>query len=512
MTGLHPHALQVELQTVAVAPGSALHPWAQHWQLGRRGGETAGSALPPSALADHAALAFQLKTQASLSAGKRGRQIGRPAGSAATVGRLAATKRLIWQQTKSWHALLPTRCRPPRCARLQAACLWGWDLPALLPDVAALPPLQLLPQLVEDVTAALQHARRKLATAHETLAAANEQGCATAATGAARAVRWALKRCLRAAAELCLLGGSEAARGGTAQFQGRQELQEQQQRMHWSRDLWWCALMAAERHPKLEQPLMASLQQYVDLAAACSMEPHSGSGAKGAAVAALGLQERLAAVEGAAAACAELATQLDGLFLQQMLGEEPGWLTHHQGGSWAGAGTTGSGSGGGRARILTGNTSWWQRLRVRLWAAAAGSGMEPGLLGAAPPPVAAPVAGPVLTLDWRQPEAQRQATAIIAATLAAAGGAAPDKPAEAADPSGLEHSLQPQPVLLKGAAAHWPALRRWSLAHLAASGLQGRARLTPSLQFPFTEPRLAAVLAEQQGGQARLPTVLQGDA
>lgn len=60
----------------------------------------------------------------------------------------------------------------------------------------------------------------------------------------------------------------------------------------------------------------------------------------------------------------------------------------------------------------------------------------------------------------------------------------------------------PQPVVLRGAAAHWPAIQGWTLQHLAEAKLEGRARLAPSLQFPFTEPRLAALLARQRGAAA----------
>jgi hypothetical protein len=132
---------------------------------------------------------------------------------------------------------------------------------------------------------------------------------------------------------------------------------------------------------------------------------------------------------------------------------------------------------------------------VRAWAATAGGDMETGPLGAPPSPVAAAVSGPVLTLDWRQPEARQQAAGLIAAAVAA------DHGSSSGDADAV-HRLS-QPVLLKGAAAHWPAVQRWSLAHLAAARLHGRARLAPSLQFPFTEPQLAALLARERGAGIR---------
>ncbi|PRW56320.1 lysine-specific demethylase 8 [Chlorella sorokiniana] len=101
----------------------------------------------------------------------------------------------------------------------------------------------------------------------------------------------------------------------------------------------------------------------------------------------------------------------------------------------------------------------------------------------------------------RAAAARQQAAAIIAATAAGLGSSG------TSSSSGGGGELAPQPVLLKGAAAHWPAAQRWTLGHLAAAGLEGRARVAPSLQFPFTEPRLASLLAEQQG-LAALPSCL----
>lgn len=182
----------------------------------------------------------------------------------------------------------------------------------------------------------------------------------------------------------------------------------------------------------------------------------------------------------------QLAAAVDATFLSRMLAEEPGWLEHHRepASSTSTSGGSSTGSGG---------ASWARQLRLKLWlagAAAAGSTLEADLRGWPPPPVTAPVTGSVLTLDWRLPEQRERALAVIAAGVNCSSGS-----------SGSSGGLpgQTQPVLLKGAAAHWPAVQRWTLAGLAAAGLEGRARLAPSLQFPFTEPRLAALLAEQRG-------------
>ncbi|PSC69036.1 band 7 [Micractinium conductrix] len=433
-----PQCAKVDIQAVALPPGSPLHTWAQRWQ--RRHAAAAGedssssgsscssggscSSLPPSALAGQEALAFQLKTQ--------------------------------------------------------AVCLAGWDLPAALPDVAALPPLDLLPRLVSDVQVALQAAVRRapqLQTGQQQQQQQQQHAAPADGEGldaAARAVRWALKRSIRAALELalCCAGGAADAAAAPA----------------FSRDLWWCVQGAATCYPQLQPLLTEALGLYVSLAAA-------GSSAE---------QQRAAVAEGGKAA-AQLAARIDSLLLGAMLAEEPGWLTYHTAGD-GGSSSDSSGTGGGGG-------GWWQRLRVRAWAATAGDDLERGLLGAAPPPVAAPVSSPVLTLDWRQPEARQQAARIIEAAMAEDrqdGSSSSDAAAAAAAAAGPEHLSQP--VLLKGAAAHWPAVRRWSLARLAWAGLQGRARLAPSLQFPFTEPRLAALLAQQRGVAALPSCVARMDA
>ena len=393
----------------------------------------------------------------------------------------------------------------------QAACLWGWDLPRLLPDTAAVPRLQLLPTLVEDVDTALQHAERQLqqaaldvdssSCASSTSGSGSIQSSGGAAASAARAVRWALKRCIRAAFELascCGEAGGSSGSSSNASSSSRSSGSGSSSscdatRVH-SRDLFWCQHYAALRHPQLGPRLEAALERYVRLAEGPSPAADGGSAGQGAGEALGASHSRQGWQREASAAmqlASSLAAEIDGLFLEAMLREEPGWLTHHRGSLATAAQGVAAGNGGGKGGS---RHSWWQRTRVRLWAASAAargdSSLEGGMMGAPPPPVAAAVEGSVLTLDWRQPGAQRQAAAIIAAT--AAGH-------DSSSSSSSGGSLAPQPVLMKGAAAHWPAVQRWTLGRLAAAGLEGRARLAPSLQIPFTEPRLAAVVAEQQG-------------
>lgn len=403
------------MKAVALLPGSPLHQLAKQWQqqpaaAAAAKGAAAAAAVPPSALEGTEGLTFQLKTQ--------------------------------------------------------AVCLTGWDLPSLLPDVAALPPLQLLPTLVEDVAAALQHAQQQLE-------AASSSDGSRGSSSAVSAMRWALKRCIRAAFELHLCCGCSSA-GDSSTGSGRV----------FTRDLYWCQQHAAEQHPELKEPLAAALRLYVELA--------DGSTSGGSDSAACPIDEEMQAA-------ARLAGQIDSLFLQRMLAEEPGWLSHHHDSQLAPTGGQ-----QGEPAAAPGSRSmgdWAQRIRVQLWvaaAAASGGSLEDSLLGAPPPPVTAVVGGIVLTLDWSQPAEQQQAMAIIAATAAA-----PTDPASLL-PSSSSGSLaaEPQAVLLKGAATEWPAVRRWTLGRLAAAGLKGRARVAPSLQFPFTEPRLASILAEQRGALA----------
>mmetsp|Transcript_3293 Transcript_3293/g.9462 ORF Transcript_3293/g.9462 Transcript_3293/m.9462 type:complete len:527 (+) Transcript_3293:633-2213(+) len=66
-----------------------------------------------------------------------------------------------------------------------------------------------------------------------------------------------------------------------------------------------------------------------------------------------------------------------------------------------------------------------------------------------------------------------------------------------------EGELPNEPVLLCGAAAHWPAVTRWSLRYLAAKlGFEGLVRVAPTHEFPFCEPALLQVLVDLLGEAA----------
>jgi hypothetical protein len=546
--------MQVELKAVALPADTPLARLHRSWrrqqqqqqaskrQQERRGGEgSAGygeaatpaaaagaAAIPPSALLGQGPLAFQLKTQ--------------------------------------------------------AVCLAGWDLPAVLPDVAALLQPILLPSLVEDVEAALEHAERHLAAARRgscgPTAAAGREGDGSPLMAAARAARWALKRCIRAAFELYLCapgdgaysssgssagGGSGVDAGATAAAAAATRGDVHGGKVY-TRDLYWCMRYASLRYTDLAAPLEAGLRLYLRLGMllesstggtsisrwnstgsdCSSSSSHSSSSGTGSSSSEGQVEE----VEAAMRLADGLAQAVDAFFLDQMLAEEAGWLDSHdwmesQPGSPQPAlaikqpqeprmqaasaqrasrqtpgdqaaqrhGAPGFGAASqlpadGRSSPQSfprlGDSGWAQRLRVRLWAgvAALGGGMEARLVGRPPPPVRAlPVAGDVLTLDWAQPEARLQAERIIAAALQPGRSGC----ADLGGGSGGDAAARPQPVLLKGAAGHWPAVQRWSLAYLAASGLEGRTRLAPSLHFPFTEPTLAAVAA-RRGGVAALPS------
>ncbi|EFN58944.1 hypothetical protein CHLNCDRAFT_140939 [Chlorella variabilis] len=382
--------------------------------------------------------------------------------------------------------------------KTQAVCLHGWDLPRLLPDVAALPQLHLLPTLVQEVEAAVRDAARPGAAAP-----------GSSADAAIRGLRWALKRCLRAAFELYLCCSSGAGSAGSSSSSSSSSspgtVTTTTSSRVFTRDLYWCLEYAARRHPALRPQLAAALQLYVELG------PEGSFGGQQMQQAGQAHQEaeqqvqrqhpeqrepppRQQRLEEAAALAVQLAGRIDLLSTSSTTST----TTARQGAG----GTAGSGA----AR--------WQRLRVRLWAATAGAGMEAELVGAPPPPVvAAAVAGELLTLDWWQEAARQQAAAIIWAAAAGQEQAVvPDEAGYCSAGTGGLAGLAPQPVLLKGAAAHWPALRRWSLRYLVAAGLEGRSRVAPSLHFPFTEPSLAVVLAGQQGVAALPSCVARMDA
>jgi hypothetical protein len=282
----------------------------------------------------------------------------------------------------------------------------------------------------------------------------------TAAT--ARAARWALKRCIRAAFEL-----AQPACG------------------KYTRDLFWAAQAAGGALPKLRPGLEEALRLYVQLAAA--QESGGGDGGGGEAGGAR-LEEQLATAWRAADG---LVRGVDTALLRAMLTPEPGWLTPHQ-----------PLPGGGGARL---------------------------------PPLAVPVVAQVPAVDWRDPPARRRAAAMMAACLEGGGAATAPAPGASAWPldgwaraaDGSSSMPQPppwyederlpaaggpsqappparlpleHPVVLRGAGAAWPAAGSWTLDFLGAlPGFEGRARVAPSLQFPFVEPQLAALLVAAKG-------------
>lgn len=198
---------------------------------------------------------------------------------------------------------------------------------------------------------------------------------AAAPAPAARAARWALKRCFRAAFEL-----AQPAAGAHA------------------RDLYWCAELAAPHLPNLAPLLRDALRLYAGLlepagGADDSRGPNSGDGGGGGGSScvgeAAGAGAAVAAPAPTAAAALEeawrvadaLAPALGAEFLREMLRPEPGWLTHHY------PSTSGGGGGG-----------WLQ------WAVGGllggGSAGAPAAAAAAVPSVVIPVARQVNASPW----------------------------------------------------------------------------------------------------------------
>ena len=216
--------------------------------------------------------------------------------------------------------------------KTQAVCLHGWDLPRLLPDVAALPQLHLLPTLVQEVEAAVRDAARPGAAAP-----------GSSADAAIRGLRWALKRCLRAAFELYLCCSSGAGSAGSSSSSSSSSspgtVTTTTSSRVFTRDLYWCLEYAARRHPALRPQLAAALQLYVELG------PEGSFGGQQMQQAGQAHQEaeqqvqrqhpeqrepppRQQRLEEAAALAVQLAGRIDLLFLRGMLAEEPGWLAH----------------------------------------------------------------------------------------------------------------------------------------------------------------------------------------
>ncbi len=246
-----------------------------------------------------------------------------------------------------WRPLL--RLRPHIAHQLPAAfelssqsvALCGLDLPSLLPDTAALPPLVLMPALAED----LQAARRAVGAG---------------GTRGAGAARWALKRCLRAAFEL-----AQPAAGA------------------YTRDLFWCAELAAGALPRQAAALRAALELYVTLFGAQPQQlppavdgsSSSGSGdssSGGSGSSGGGDQQLEQQVAAAWQLVKDLSGKLEGEFLRAMLRPDPGWLTHHYHTSSPGSSGQGASGGGGEG----GGRSLWGWLQPQK--AAASSAREDG--------------------------------------------------------------------------------------------------------------------------------------
>ncbi len=118
-----------------------------------------------------------------------------------------------------------------------------------------------------------------------------------------RAARWALKRCIRAAFEL------RAEDAGV-----------------FTRDLYWCASIAGQRLPRLQQQLQEALELYVALLEPDQQQQQQQPQQQPLSQASIGVH---ASVQAACRVAGNLCTALDDAFCERMLAEEPGWLTKH---------------------------------------------------------------------------------------------------------------------------------------------------------------------------------------
>lgn len=322
------------------------------------------------------------------------------------------------------------------------------DLPSLLPDVTRLPPAPwLLPTIAADVRRAVDAAR--------------SAGGDTAA-GSAAAVRWALKRSIRASLELQFLSRAAAAP------------RNNRPGLRWTRDLFYCAALtraAADSGAcRLSERVAVAVDEALELYVALL-----GEGGSISVAAASDHAERLA-------------DALDAAFLAAMLSEEPGWLTRHEPPPPP----------GGRRRTGGQRAPWWP-----FGAAEPTTQHHPDdaiasqpplvLVGCHPPPVHVRISGPPrLQIDATVANNAAAATALASALASAKSMA----------------SFAAEPVLLRGLAANWPAVAggacsSWSFSQLLDDDkLRGKARAAPSLAFPFCEPALRDVLVAARGAEA----------
>ena len=107
----------------------------------------------------------------------------------------------------------------------ECATVYGPDLPKMLPASARTPPLRCLPTLFEDVTEAI-------------------------ADGGETALKWALRRILRAAFEQHVVAGEACHVGGAAAEPGCG---------YYTRDLYHCAALVSDAKPELGEDLASAL-------------------------------------------------------------------------------------------------------------------------------------------------------------------------------------------------------------------------------------------------------------
>ena len=375
-----------------------------------------------------------------------------------------------------------------------ACTVFGVDLPGQLPRICTRPPRQLLLSVTDDCAAALDAVRDMRAKL-----------CDGEAQTARRATRWALKRVVRAAAELT----HEAA-------------------ATYSRDLYWCC-EDAERHlpaclqriAQLHHPAMLQHVVHVARHRLGLRQPSQVVAAKRPTdaesnfIAATIAREvwRLAQLyvdcaalapgqlEDAAHDAAQLAEVLQACALAQLTCMPCGYpfentgsaqLAHEQ-----------KNIGPSKQQGLQGQASLpgqqpppvaahGKRRSVQSWLGLQHAAswllrgvQEPSLrahiAGAAPPQHAVPITHTMLEFDCASAQGRIAAGVHLAAL--------------SADPLAFATS---EPLVLRGVAAGWRACEQWSLDHLVrrAGAARGRVRVSRSLAFPFVQPQLAAAAAD----------------
>jgi len=284
----------------------------------------------------------------------------------------------------------------------------GADVAALLPETAAAPVPVVLPYLAEDILSAAESTRDSSEN-----------------TDFTRIALWCLKRVLRAAFEAV-----------------------QEEVSVYTRDLYWCCVIACKYSPNLQNYLADVLNSYLRIAEGGvpnSVARESIAVAEEAAVQVLRTHWSRLLEQGNG----EVSRGISSLSLEDFVRDPSKGLKCQLEEGWK--------------RKLAAKTAWLVDFEGRLSGAEVGRTSIPGS---------------------SRPVREIQGTGELDVFLE-------------------HHSELTEPVLLRGAVSHWPAVDKWNLSYLASRpGFGGKVRVALGLEFPFCEPTLHEVLVTLLGPEA----------